>query len=855
MTDALDVPIATTTATLDLSDILPAASKTPDTGDCVGDCKLGEKLGEGGMGIVFKAENLKLRRTEALKLIKLSRPSDQTAFLTRFRLEAQAVAALQSDHIVKIYQAGEHESHPYFSMEFIEGTDLKKELEKECGVPLQLHRAAKLMKEIARAVHHAHERGILHRDLKPGNILLDKAEKPYVTDFGLSKFVHRESKAQDVTIADGPCPDSELTTTGHGFGTIGYTSPEQASGQHPDVTAASDLFSLGAIFYQMITGHRAYPTNDWSEFIRRAGTGEFQRPSHLNRAVDADLEAICVNCLEPNPQRRASSAQELADQLDHWLNQVPLDESWRKTPLWERGTKWVRRHPIKLGLMITATASVLLAASLVNQWQRTAQQRYEREFGERRLALKTAEDHFVQHRADLALEVLAQAIRRRPDNRAAAERLLNALNQRTFLVPLSSPLLLPADTGDLSPDRTRRVFGRDTNAITVVDIRDSHVLVPISNAHQRVIRDVRFSPDGLRLVSAGADSNVAVWNAITGERQVTIPHSAGVNHTEFSPDGSLILSASRDNTARLWDTNGMPAGNGMFHDSSVSTARFSSDGRFILTASHDYTIRLWNARTTTPYSEPGRLSTAVIDARFVPGGRHIVATTFDDRINAFFITRSEPIASAQQTDYTLARARSRSRLGDWRQRITAHFTREILDIDLSPDERILAAGCVDGVRLLFTRTLVQKGDSLDHQAKVNCVRFSPDGLRLVTSTSRGEVRLWDVETGQPLSDSEPFEDLLGVEFSADGGWVITSTGWKFEVPRLGGLNGSVGRDTQAVRVPEWLPELVKTLVPPVTESTIQNEPGAADSLDRWRKLPPTNQAALWVRRAFAEDKE
>lgn len=815
----------------------------------IGDYELLDEGRVGGMGIVYRARQRSLNRIVALKMIRFShRPT--VADRRRFQREAEAVARLRHDHIVQIYEAGEHEGHPYFSMEFMEGGDLGKELERCGGDPFPLRPAAEMLVAITRAVHHAHENGFLHRDLKPGNILLDASGRPYVTDFGLAKILLSSAETDAPSSTFDLQPASHLTRAGSAMGSPGYASPEQTTGGSEQVTRASDVFALGAIFYRLITGRSPFPMK-WEPYLKAIRSPNVRKPAELNRIIDADLQAICLKCLKREPAQRYATAQDMAEDLQHWLQGEPVFA--RPVSRWERGWKWFRRHPVKAVMLTTIAASLVLAVGWFGQWQRAEKQRAGREVAQRRLVLKNAENHFADHRADLALTTLAGALRERPDHRAAAERLLNALAQRTFLAPSRQILPWPLDAGGLNSDGKLRVLGIGTNTITVMDVQSGRMLVHLTDAHSRVIRDVRFSPDGQRIVSAGADSNAVVWSARDGTRLLTLAHPAAVNHAEFSPDGSLLATAARDGAARLWNTtNGQPVGDVMAHDQAVRTARFSRDGRLILTASEDHTIRLWDALTTDAASESAHLPTAVLDACFAKDGQRIVTRTFDGQINTFSITQRTPWfpASADETAaaHQLLSLERTQRLAALRRTIAERIGGEILSIDLSADGLLFSAGFADGAaRLWRTRDAEPLGEPLFHEAKVNCVRFSPDGLRLVTSTSKGKVRLWDVPTGQPLSDADQSpKSIVAVAFSKDGDWVISSAGLKFEVPKVKG------------DVPVWLPQFAESLA-----GVAANVKGAAQNgpelfpIDPtvWQNLTPTNQLTRWVKRAFANTTE
>jgi serine/threonine-protein kinase len=276
---------------------VPAA----DLPRCFGDYELLEELGRGAMGVVYKARQLSLPRLVALKMIlrgELAAPED----LARFRAEAQAAARLDQDaHIVPVYEVGEVAGQPYFSMKYIDGTTLAARLAEG---PLPPRTAARYVAAIARAVHHAHERGILHRDLKPSNVLIDRDDEPHVADFGLAKQV-REG--------------ASLTRTGAIVGTPCYMSPEQAFGSPDGLTRASDVYSLGSILYELLTGRppfRAASTVDTLLLVREQ---EPVPPRQLNALVDPDLELICLQCLQKQPGLRYATAAQLADDLEAYL--------------------------------------------------------------------------------------------------------------------------------------------------------------------------------------------------------------------------------------------------------------------------------------------------------------------------------------------------------------------------------------------------------------------------------------------------------------------------------------------------------------------------------------------------------
>src|SRR5256712_3416460 len=299
-----------------------------------GDYELLEEIGRGGQGVVYRTRQKSLNRIVALKVIGLAHWATE-AHVKRFRLEAEAAASLEHPCIVPIYEVGERGGACYFSMGLVEGGQLDAVAKRE---PIPIRHAAELIAKLARTVHYAHEHGILHRDIKPGNILLDAKGEPHLTDFGLARLVETESTA---------------TRTMEVLGTPSYMAPEQAVGNNARVASATDIYGLGAVLYQLLTGHPPFAGGTTYETVRLVLDTEPRQPRLLNPKIDRDLNTICLKCLEKDPKRRYASALALAEDLEHWLKHEPIRA--RRTGLVTRGRKWVRRNP----------TSALLAASLV----------------------------------------------------------------------------------------------------------------------------------------------------------------------------------------------------------------------------------------------------------------------------------------------------------------------------------------------------------------------------------------------------------------------------------------------------------------------------------------------------------
>src|SRR6266508_4633323 len=319
------------------------------------DYELLQEVGRGGQGVVFRARQKSLNRIVALKVIGLGQWATK-AHLKRFRLEAEAAARLEHPGIVPIHEVGERDGQCYFSMKFVEGGQLDEVLKRE---PMPIRQAVELIAKVARTVHYAHEHGILHRDIKPGNILLDQKREPHLTDFGLARLVETEST---------------VTRTLEVLGTPSYMAPEQAVGNNAAVGSATDVYGLGAVLFQLLTNQPPFAGGTTYETIKLLLDMEPRQPRLLNPKIDRDLGTICLKCLEKDPKRRYSSALTLAEDLERWLKHEPIQAS--RAGVFTRGRKWVRRNPsiavmavmllalaVPLGVMIWKTGSERSAAS------------------------------------------------------------------------------------------------------------------------------------------------------------------------------------------------------------------------------------------------------------------------------------------------------------------------------------------------------------------------------------------------------------------------------------------------------------------------------------------------------------
>src|SRR5213080_3130464 len=309
-----------------------------------GDYELLEEIGRGGQGVVYRARQKSLNRTVALKVIGLGQWATQ-AHLKRFRREAEAAANLDHPCIVPIYEVGEREGSCYFSMKFIDGGQLDEVAKR---TPISIRNAAELIAKLARTVHYAHEHGILHRDIKPGNILVDATGEAHLTDFGLARLLETKST---------------VTHTMDVLGTPSYMAPEQAVGNNARVSSATDIYGLGAVFYQLLTGHPPFAGGTTYETVRLVLEQEPRQLRLWNPKIDRDLATICLKCLEKDPKKRYPAAAGLAEDLEHWLRNEPIRA--RHAGVFTRGKKWLQRNPttallVGLSLAFAATVGVMI---------------------------------------------------------------------------------------------------------------------------------------------------------------------------------------------------------------------------------------------------------------------------------------------------------------------------------------------------------------------------------------------------------------------------------------------------------------------------------------------------------------
>lgn len=739
------------------------------------DYELVKEIGRGGMGVVFKARQISLRRTVALKMIR-SGPLASPAFVDRFKREAEAAARLDHPNIVPIYEVGRHRGMHFFTMKLVEGLQL--------GVYTLSNprRAAEVVAKIARAVHYAHQRGVLHRDLKPGNILVDINGEPYVTDFGLAKLMEFETG---------------LTMSEAMLGTPSYMAPEQTRGGSKELTTAADLYALGVILYELLTGAPPFTGATPTETLRKALDDEPIPPSRMlarrndasvANSVDGDLDTICLKCLEKLPSERYSSAAGLADDLEAWLRHEPIQA--RASTVLVRMKKWVRRRPAIAGLAVTILALLILAAvgsSVALVQIASANREAERNLYVANMNLAQADWEAGNNgRVITLLEQTRNSLDRGFewhfwDRRSHSDSFRIAAHApRAYFVAFSSDgKQLLTGGGDL---------------VKLWTVTNNSLILKVAGFTNEIWRG-KFSPDGSYIGTSGETRRPEVWNTKTGTRVFALqsydsalrfglalafapddrqflwgtatgeleirslidgkiirvlPKQIGVAQVaDWARDGRIV-AGFRNGTVTMWNSDtGNKISSWTAHESYVTAIQFSPDQRKVATGGNDRTAKLWDGESGQELvALPGHVNW-VSGIAFAPDGSKLV-TSGGQSPSVWDTTTGQELFSLRGHSLTV-----------W-------------SVAYSPDGTTIATASLDGTVRLWNSAPPPDPLTLSNfELGLQNLTFLPDNRHLVFATTRRTIQIRDVSTGAVPLEFPVADGVRALSLSGDGTRIVT----------------------------------------------------------------------------------
>lgn len=616
---------------------------------------------KGNLGEVFLAKDEELHREVALKEIRAYH-ADNPDSRSRFLLEAEVTGGLEHPGVVPVYGLGKYrDGRPYYAMRFIKGESFKDAIDrfhlKSWSDPgekyLELRHLLARFIAVCQTIEYAHSRGVLHRDLKPSNIMLGKYGETLVVDWGLAKVVGRSEtikQTNEETLAPSSGSNSTATQVGKTIGTPAFMSPEQAAAKWDSVGPASDIYSLGATLFVLLTGRPAVQGITVEQVLEKVKTGDILQARQALGETPPALDAICTKAMALKPEDRYPSAQALATDIEHWLADEPV--SVRQESAVEQFGRWGRRHKALLtgaaGLLLAAVMALSLSTFLIG-----------REKAQTEIARTDAEaaKQIAQDQARISKERLARVYA------AEGMALLNADKPEEAAVWLAEALALDAgderkealhrqrlaavwqqipkqvqmcfhdgsvNFADFSPDGRSLATASSDGTARIWDLATGKPLTPPLR-HKNSVQRIVFSPDGKQVLTSSFDHTAALWNARTGARVHTFRHDGNLWFSRFSPDGKRIVTTSLDHTVKLWDTaSGALIGQPLDHkdDPVWGYAAFSSDGRWLVTMGGKR-ARIWNVETGKPLDHQFAHDDNVVCAAFSPDGKHLVTTTWD----------------------------------------------------------------------------------------------------------------------------------------------------------------------------------------------------------------------------------
>jgi WD40 repeat protein/tRNA A-37 threonylcarbamoyl transferase component Bud32 len=749
---------------------------------------LGE-LGRGGMGVVYKARQTKLNRLVAVKMI-LSGAHAGSEERQRFLTEAEAVARLQHPNIVQIHEIGEAGGYAFFSLEFCPGGPLAAKLN---GTPLPAQEAARLVEALARAVQAAHEAGVVHRDLKPANVLLLADGTPKITDFGLAKKLEG---------------GAGQTASGAILGTPSYMAPEQAEGKSGKVGPAADVYALGAVLYELLTGRPPFKAATALDTVLQVLSEEPVPPRRLLPRLPRDLETICLKCLHKEPRKRYASAADLVADLRRFQEGEPIRA--RAVGRAERAWRWCRRNPAVAGLLTAVAATLVLGvcvASLFAVWARRNANQAQAAADQARKDRDQARNE--RDRAEWLVYggqiTLAHQEWKYGDGALAWHHLENCpldlrgweydylytlfnSNQRTLRGHLD-----PVRCVAYSPDGTRLASAGSDQAIKVWDVATGEEAFTLWG-HTGAVNGVAFSADGRRLVSGSDDRTVKVWDAETGRELLTLSgQRSRVTSVAFDPDNKLVAGGGDDGTVNVWEADTGQAKPWLLrHKGRVNGVAFSPDGKWLASASRDSLVNVWDMETGRPALPFKGGEDAVYCVAFSPDGQYLAAANQLEIMVWDLKTREKTHSfhDDQGTFYSLAFSPDSRRLasgnssdvikvwdlGKGEASLSLKGHRDaVISVAFSPDGQHLASGSSDRTVKVWELNPGQDVRSFKgHTRWVRCVAFSPDGRRLASSSQDGTVRVWVADAGQAIFKLPHVGDVCCVAFHPDGRRLVSA---------------------------------------------------------------------------------
>ncbi len=769
-----------------------------------------EELGRGSMGVVYKAREIGLGRLVALKMMLAGQSSSGEA-LPRFLAEARTIARLVHPNIVQIHSIGEHEGRPFLELEYLSGGSLASRLD---GKPWPPERAAELVSAVAKGIEQAHSLGVIHRDLKPANILLARDDTPRVADFGVAKLLDREA---------------HFTQTHTLVGSPSYMAPEQADWDVQTVGPTADVYALGAVLYELLTGRPPFRGTNVLNTLEQVRTAEPVPPGRLVKGLPRDLETIALKCLEKSPSRRYPTAQSLCDDLGRFLRREPIQA--RPAHALERARRWCSRHPAIAGLVLAlATAIGLGVSGIAWNWRVAVNERWKAERSRTDAVLARNDSQRLLAGLDLeraltranegevgeALIWMAEGLRQAPPDDPnfdlAVRRNLTAWSglsdslQQVFTFPT------PVTALDFTPDARRLVVGLQGNEVRFVDPLTREPRGPTFKTAAPV-DCVAVHPSGKTFV-AGGELAIGIRDIDTGKPVgKPMPHPEVPFRLAFSADGRLLISTCRTASAFVWDSaTGEPIGRLDLPDPNDHCfgVAFSPDGRTALTASLGSSpetggsVHLWDLSGGVPAQPRARLAhpNAVVAAHFSPGGDVIASGSVDRSVRFWEVATGRQIAQSNPLPSVVEPVRFRpdgaavftgcgDGVGRWWDASTGlglgspvQHDSAIWAVAFSPDSRLMATGSRDRTLRVWrtaSRESLRPVDSASPDplapppsAQLDAAAYSPDRTRLATGDSRGNLRILDLDRGRVLVDRKAHDLPVGVLiYSADGSRIAT----------------------------------------------------------------------------------